>query len=924
MYKILRDKYQMSGTKITSKKSSSKSKKSTPKKSINKEKKTRISLFRSSNTQNYSITLKDKDDIKYKWKPVKQLKENLFYNYPVDLLIENIIEVQKLMDSIANVKKITINDNQLYPKEVLETFYKVKKSVKPYSALSDIIKTEHVKKYNIELKPFPESYTNFNVRKSTSKKLDKITSILYHRFIYHTKTVNYYYILDKYELLSRNFDMDFKVLNICHHLGFAEACLFMYNKKGHPQLLNSMIKSELLTYVFGEGDYKSSDAKSMKSLYKYDNITEVPKIWSPEIIEKKIQELSGVDLCYVDAHILLKDYGIIRTNYNHMLMLAEVIIAMGTLNRNGNLLMSFAGLTTKFSQDLIYIVNCHFDRVEIFKTEIQEPHYNTVFVLATGFQKKESDTFMNDMEQMKKVYEDMYEEDDTGGLSYFPNDPQMEKQLEIKHIKSSYKHFNSLLNVEESLVYPQINTFNQYKMTNYDNFLSEMDFYYKNVLSSKEKHYRQQMIHTHKSMQLANYLGLKINPYIDINHIQSDLVNDIYRNLYGLDTTVYYKFRKYYRPLKMNEPKLLNSNGYLLEQILRMENATRVFDTRKIEDYDKLKKHLRFYEKTLNKLLINKFNTSILVKKGKSKTPPSRAWIKMYEIAEVTKLIPRKADKYKALCFCEAPGNFVLAINHYVKTKTMIKKFDWIAQSYNPNANKKEREFHVIGDDYELMRKYPNKWDFGPKNTGDITDPDNIKYYGSVYDDVDILTSDCGTDWGGDDLVSSKLMYGQLLFVLNNLPAGKNFVIKYYIPFIHYPAQLALFYIIYQSFNEVSFYKPLQNAWSPEFYLIGKGYRKLSDEQLAPLFKIIEDYNPYKSPINLDRLPDEFMKQIEKVCKDVVDRFVFYIERYIYYLDLIEDGQKPNMADVEKHIEIRNNEWIKEFKIKRIDNKDKM
>jgi hypothetical protein len=906
----------MSETKTTFRKSSRKKDKTSPTKSNDKKsKKQNISLFKSSDTQNYSIILKDKNDIKHQWKVKKQLKEDLFYNYPIDLFVENIIQLQRLMDDLAETKKIKIKDNQIYPKEVLKAFYKVKKAVKPYSALGEMLRTEYIKKADITLKSFPDSYT-------TKGNIGDVSSILYHRFIYHYYTIHHYYIIDKYNLLPVKYDPDFKILNISQHLGFGEACIFKYIKTTHNQLLNDMVQTQLLTYAHGD-NYLDNDTKKMKQLYGYDNVEKIDKIWSLDELEATIEKLSGIDLCYIDAHMLLKEYGLIRTNYNHMLMLAEVIIAMGTLNKNGNLLMSFAGLSTKFSQDLIYIVNCHFDRVELFKTELQEPHYNTTFILASGFQKTEKDSFMSDMEQLKKTYGEMYDEDDSCGLGYFPNDPVMEKQLQIKHIKSPYKHFNSLLIANESLVYPQINTFNQYRLENYNDFLSSIDFYSKNVLNNKEKHYRHQMMHTHKSIQIANYLGLKINPYLDVNHVQTDMVNDVYRNLYGLDSTVYYRFRRYHKNMRFEQPKLQISNRYLLEQILRMENATRVFDTRKIENYDKLKKHLRFYEKTLNKTLMNNFNVGILIKNGKTITHPSRAWIKMYEIAEVTKLIPKKADNYKVFCFCEAPGNFILGINHFVKTKTSIKNFDWNAQSYNPNS-KKGIEFHVIGDDYDLMKKYPDKWDFGPKNTGDITDPDNIKYYGSVYDDIDLLTSDCGTDWAGDDLISSKLMYGQLLFILNNLPAGKNFVIKYYMPFIHYPAQLALFYIIYQSFSEISFYKPLQNAWSHEFYLIGKGYKKLNDDQLDPLFKVLKNYNPYMSPINLDKLPDEFMKQIEKVSKDVVDRFVFYIKRYIYYLDLIEDGKKPDFDVVQNHIHIRNKEWLKEFKIKRIDNKDKL
>lgn len=885
----------------------------TKSKSINNKPNNIITSLRPSMNDNFSIELKEKNDIKYNWKITKSKKEDIFSNYPIDLLLENVHKLRNTLFEIAKYNKITVNNNSLFPKKVLDEFYNVLKSVYKYSQLGSELRSEYTLKR-------PLKYPHNQIEHGAYSKSNKL---LMHRFIHHINTVNYIYINDNYDLLPHKFDINYKILNISHHMGYVEACIYKYLNKVHTQVLNSNIETLLVSYVF-DGQYEKNKEQYMRKLYKYDNVTNIDKVWTLQDIEKHINELSGIDLCYLDIHMLLQEYKLFRINCNHMLFLGGVILALGTLNKNGNLLLSLAGLSSKFSQDIVFIIKQYFDKVILFKTETYEPHYNTYFIACYGFQNNENPNFMEDMEKMKQLYEDMYKNDSTGGLKYVPNDPKIEKQLDINHIKTDYTYYNSLLDTNDSLIYAYINEHIKERLTQYSNFLDNINFYFNNIISQKEKHNQIQTLHYFKCIQMANYLGITINPYLDIRHLQTDLINDIYRNLYGLDTTVYYRFRLYPEKIKIGYNKLQESNEYLMQQILRMDNATKVFDTRKIENYDKLKKNLRFYEKTLNILIKDEFNTSIPINNGKVLTHPSRAWIKMYEIAEVTKLIPKKAKNYKALCFCEAPGNFVLAINHFVKTKTDIENFDWVAQSYNPNANKDTRDYHVIGDVYDLMRKYPDKWDFGPKNTGDVTDSDNIKYYGSVYDDVDLLTSDCGTDWGGDDLISSKLMFGQLLFVLNNLPAGKNFVIKYYIPFIHYPAQLALFYIIYQSFHEISFYKPLQNAWSHEFYLIGKKYKKLNYDQLKPLFDIMDNYNPYMSPINLDKIPDEFMKQIEKAAKDVVDRFVFYIERYIYYLDMIEDGKNPDFNMVQKHIDIRNKEWIKEFKIQKINNKDKL
>ena len=92
----------------------------------------------------------------------------------------------------------------------------------------------------------------------------------------------------------------------------------------------------------------------------------------------------------------------------------------------------------------------------------------------------------------------------------------------------------------------------------------------------------------------------------------------------------------------------------------------------------------------------------------------------------------------KTMHYCEAPGNFILALNHYLFTKTNVKKFTWNAQTLNP----KDKSV-AIGDDYKIIKNNKSKWDFGPDDTGDILNVKNIKYYKKKYNDVDLVTGDC-------------------------------------------------------------------------------------------------------------------------------------------------------------------------------------
>src|SRR5208282_4704225 len=98
----------------------------------------------------------------------------------------------------------------------------------------------------------------------------------------------------------------------------------------------------------------------------------------------------------------------------------------------------------------------------------------------------------------------------------------------------------------------------------------------------------------------------------------------------------------------------------------------------------------------------------------------SQAWLKMYEVLTNFDLISKDGKTFKSFHLCEAPGNFISAINHYIKTNTTIKDFDWTAQTLNPWIERGKNKREIIGDDYGYIRKYPKKWTFGKENKGDI------------------------------------------------------------------------------------------------------------------------------------------------------------------------------------------------------------
>ena len=81
----------------------------------------------------------------------------------------------------------------------------------------------------------------------------------------------------------------------------------------------------------------------------------------------------------------------------------------------------------------------------------------------------------------------------------------------------------------------------------------------------------------------------------------------------------------------------------------------------------------------------------------------SRAYIKLYELLHDTQFFDNlKKNKIKSFHICEAPGNFIISIQDYIKDNTSIKEYDYVAQSYYDSD---------IFDDYGLIKNNRSRWD---------------------------------------------------------------------------------------------------------------------------------------------------------------------------------------------------------------------
>lgn len=109
----------------------------------------------------------------------------------------------------------------------------------------------------------------------------------------------------------------------------------------------------------------------------------------------------------------------------------------------------------------------------------------------------------------------------------------------------------------------------------------------------------------------------------------------------------------------------------------------------------------------------------------------TNAWMKMWELSEFIYIPPN----FRSFHIAEAPGNFILALNHRIRSEYPKTKWTWVANSYIlPGKN-------YIYDNYGLIKNYPDNWDFGADGSGDITSVENLRAWNN-QENYDLLTSD--------------------------------------------------------------------------------------------------------------------------------------------------------------------------------------
>jgi hypothetical protein len=428
-----------------------------------------------------------------------------------------------------------------------------------------------------------------------------------------------------------------------------------------------------------------------------------------------------------------------------------------------------------------------------------------------------------------------------------------------------------------------------------------------------------------KLLILINYFDSNNLPYnksylIYINKFNKNLLNQ----LFTYDYSTNQKIIKYnQKSSSFNKINILKESYYYNEfntqydlWSLSYKVKLNLFEKLKTDDTPKIIKQVsEGFARGVSAYIMQKFNLEHKI---------SNAFCKLWEIYNSIKgILPMKANP-KVFLMAEAPGqwiycsniyyynNYIKKIKPYVKKsyksysfssilkKTMKKNkskknyqdnkngLDWRANSLNPNNTTNIQKYgkDIFNDQYGFMKKYPKQWAFGVDNTGDFTITENQRWYRQYvkeFGKLDLITGDAGI-FSDNPSIFQKLELAQVCMVAGLLSKGGNCVIKHFLPYVrkvpstYYATGLFInyMYLYYLMFDELHLIKPLtSNPDSGEFYVVGKGFKGIKDEDYERLLKLLDDFQPNMCFFEKDDIDDTFVRQIvefaEKIIKMNVD-----------------------------------------------------
>lgn len=705
----------------------------------------------------------------------------------------------------------------------------------------------------------------------------------------------------KFDIIKRE---NLKLLELTNNPTYLEACYY-YDKKFKKT------ESEYNLTYFTNYDYKISKQKfqeKMEYIAYYSQYIPIKHTIFEKFINQDFitgNEQNKYDVIFSNLSVFIGDVYLYETHFNTRINFYIFLYSLLHLNKNGNLVINIKTCTTKAISDIVLMGKKFFKETHLYRPKVQNlfkiAGTSVIFKSFIGITKSIKDS-------MLKIFDKLYKYDESGFKFNILNKKNRNKYDVSSNNKNNfnYNYIKNFLNIDiNNSKYDFIRDFNNNQYI--QNVLYMKKLINNRIIQKKDPKKFKGLVNESRKEQIINAIlwAKEFNlDYIDFDPrtFKNNFSKIIVEDMYNYDVPLCFQFKSVYNKM----PKMLKHKSNKYDDFEKRIFLTHyLIDTRDILKYFKIGREILYYrpsnpEQQLIKILKKELNNPNL----------SQAWLKMYEILfKFKSLIPKNRKIFRTFQLCEAPGNFISAIDYYIQKETNVDEFIWNAQSLHPDlAN--------IGDMYGYLKKYPNKWHFGKDGTGDITKSENIRSYKELCKNVDLMTSDCGIPKDPDNKDNEKLFYklyfAEILFILYNLPKGKNFIAKVLAP-MNKPCELSYLYILYQNFNKLYFYKPVVNQFSAEFYIIGIGYKLVDNKTLDKMFKLLDNFDYNKSLFN--SYPEHFLSQYESFIGKIVNNYIFNIERKIFYVDNYDKIDKMHLNKIKFYITERNKDWIEKHNL---------
>ena len=126
-------------------------------------------------------------------------------------------------------------------------------------------------------------------------------------------------------------------------------------------------------------------------------------------------------------------------------------------------------------------------------------------------------------------------------------------------------------------------------------------------------------------------------------------------------------------------------------------------------------------------------------------------------------------------------------------------------------------------------------------------------------------------------------------------------------------------------FRKIYFFKPNQNPWSQEFYIICIDYIKpINDKQYNKLADFVDNFDINKQIIDLNNIDDDIKYPILNAFNEIINKHIYDMKRSFYYIDNYHYITDDDWNKIDKKINEKNYEWMRTFKIKYINDQDKL